>query len=399
MVTFTALLLPVLLAMTGLVLDGGAVYQTKRRLQTAADAGAMGGAHELWRGNTTGAPDAARSDVGLNGYTDANSSIMVNYPPASGPRGGDPGFVEVIVSQRVPTFLLRILNREFTTVRARAVAGLVRGAGGCVMALDPSQRGALTVQGTSVLTSGCGVMVNSSDEQAIVANGGGCIYAGEIGVAGGYRAAGSLDCLSPTPTSGVPPALDPMAWIAAPSLPSSRTATNFSHSEGDVTLFPGVYYNGIEISGGTVIFQPGIYILDGGGFRASGNAVLRGDGVLFYNTNTGGPGRWGEIDIAGTVQSDLVAPDDGPYEGILFWNDCKSPDRNPGSRVTGTADSRFVGALYFPSTHLIYSGTSATAAWTILIADTITIEGNAVVENDFDRSTVQPPTRLVTLVE
>ncbi len=45
----TGLLSPVLLAFMGLALDVGLVMAKKRHQQKAADAGAMGGAHELWR--------------------------------------------------------------------------------------------------------------------------------------------------------------------------------------------------------------------------------------------------------------------------------------------------------------------------------------------------------------
>ncbi|HEY7616203.1 MAG TPA: pilus assembly protein TadG-related protein, partial [Terriglobales bacterium] len=36
----------------GLVFDGGMLYYEKRRMQSAADAGAMGGAWEIVRGHT-----------------------------------------------------------------------------------------------------------------------------------------------------------------------------------------------------------------------------------------------------------------------------------------------------------------------------------------------------------
>jgi len=266
------------------------------------------------------------------------------------------------------------------------------------MALDPAARGALTIQGTSELRADCGVMVNSNNPTAIVANGGGCIYTNEIGVTGGTNMNGQAQCLYPKPTSDVPPAMDPMAWLAAPSLIGvTAVGVDTKITEGEATLNPGLYEGGIAISGGTVTFNPGTYILDSG-FHASGNAILIGKGVTFYNTNTLGVGKWDDIDIAGTVKANLSAPDSGAYEGILFWNDAASPDRNPGSVIAGTSDSKYEGALYFPSTHVSYTGTS-TAAWTMIIADTITISGNAFVSSEYDKTTILPPTRLATLVE
>ena len=46
-VMLTVLVFPVLLGFTGLALDAGYIYHVKRRMQTAADAGALGGAKEL----------------------------------------------------------------------------------------------------------------------------------------------------------------------------------------------------------------------------------------------------------------------------------------------------------------------------------------------------------------
>jgi hypothetical protein len=57
------------------------------------------------------------------------------------------------------------------------------------------------------------------------------------------------------------------------------------------------------------------------------------------------------------------------------------------------------GALYFPSTHVTYAGTSTSSSWNMIVADTITVTGNAVVQNDFGASDILPPTRLATLVE
>ena len=53
-------------------------------------------------------------------------------------------------------------------------------------------------------------------------------------------------------------------------------------------LNPGVYCGGITISNNArVTFNPGIYILLGGGFDASNNATLTGQNVSFYNTFDG----------------------------------------------------------------------------------------------------------------
>ncbi len=401
MVIFLGLLFPVLLGFMGLTLDVGFLYHVKRRIQTAADAGAIGGAQEIWRANTTLVTSAAKNDVALNGYNDQNATVTVNNPPASGLHAGDAAFVEVIISQQAPTFFMRVINQQSALIKARSVAGVMRTPEYCVTALDPTAKGSLTVQGTATLNTSCGVMVNSTDPKGIVANGGACIYADAVGVSGNFVTNGSSNCIEPEPVTEVPPVIDPLAYLTPPPIPlPPPIGVNTKITKGSVTLNPGLYVGGITITGGNVTFNAGTYILDGGGLRVSGNAVLKGDGVLFYNTNlTAGLGGWGTFNIAGSVTTTLKAPSTGPYEGVLFWDDKNAPNKPPGNVINGNSNSVYVGAFYFPSTGLTYSGTSTTTDWTILVANTITISGTTVVNGGAPSSPVPPPTRKALLVE
>lgn len=415
-----AMMVPTVLAFMGLSLDVGRYYHIKRRMQTAADAGAMGGAHELWRRNFDLITPAAKGDSGLNGFKDGSNSVtvIVNRPPATGARAGDASFVEVIVEQPVPSIMLRYFGPESATVRARGVAGMVAWGDGCVLALDPLRKGALTVAGTATLTSSCGVMVNSIDDRALTVNGGGCIYAtggSGIGVTGSYISNGSANCTYPPPTADTPPALNPLAYMAKPvALAGTPTFNNKTLTSGGsrtdepfIELLPGIYTGGIKIAGANVTFLPGTYIMDGGGFEVTGNSIINGDGVTFFSTKFasggggggGAPLQCGEIHIGGDVTATLSAPSEGPYAGMLFWMDNNCPYKTPGSEIVGTSASKLVGALYFPTTPLKYAGTSQSDGWTIIVAQTIDIVGTSDVNNDYAGSTVPVPLRKVTLVE
>src|SRR5579859_6501274 len=89
----------VIMGFAGLALDASYMYFHKRNMQTAADAGAYGGALELLRGNTD-TTTAAKRDTALNGFTDQsdNVTVTVNSPPLSGSETGNASFVEVIIS-------------------------------------------------------------------------------------------------------------------------------------------------------------------------------------------------------------------------------------------------------------------------------------------------------------
>jgi hypothetical protein len=350
------------------------------------------------RGNAGLVTTAARDDARLNGFNHGvnATTVTVNTPPTSGSWAAQPGYVEVIISRNVPTTFLRVVGRQASTVRARAVAGMERYMDFCLLALDPTESGALTVQGTSALTAGCGIMVNSTASDALLLGGGACITGSVVGVTGGWDALGSISCMDPEPDTGVPPVLDPLAYLTPPPIPPSPVANRFRSTGGTITLTPGLYQNGMDINGGDVTFSPGIYVIDGD-LHFGGGAVIRGDGVMFYVTSTGGP--WGRVQIDGSVVCDLVAPDSGPYEGVLIWLDRLAPEKPPGSFIAGTPGSRFEGAMYFPGVHLDLGGTNSSANWTMAIADTIDVSGTAAFPGNPDASSVQPPSMKPMLVE
>ncbi len=398
-IAITAVVIPGLLAVAGLALDGGMVYQVKRRMQTAADAAAMGGALELYRGKPDGIVAAAREDARLNGFENGvNAAVTVNHPPSSGAQAGNSQYVEVIVSQNVPTTFMRVINRNLTIVASRGVAGITNLADGCVVALDPTARGALTVGGGGKLTAGCGVIVDSTDAYALNLNGGGCVDALQIGVTGGVDGT----CLTPAPTLGIPPTLDPLSTLQPPPTPATTTANNFKMSGGTAVLNPGLYAGGMDISGGDVTFNPGVYILEGGDLAISGNTIARGDGVMFYITTSQGSGnpQYGTFKIAGTAKVDFHAPSSGDYEGMLFWQDRNAPDKSTlYADIVGTSDSIFEGTIYLANNETKYAGTNTATHWTNLISKRINIVGNAVVNGHYDQSTIQVPSRKAALVE
>src|SRR5512135_3839198 len=78
-----AILLPVLLGMTGLVIDCGLMMASQRQVQNAADAAALAAAMELYRGSTD-YTTAATSFLSPNGLTNSPTMVLHN-PPSQGP--------------------------------------------------------------------------------------------------------------------------------------------------------------------------------------------------------------------------------------------------------------------------------------------------------------------------
>jgi hypothetical protein len=78
-------------------------------------------------------------------------------------------------------------------------------------------------------------------------------------------------------------------------------------------------------------------------------------------------------------------------EGILFFADrTRLPTINP---INGNSASNIVGALYFPKSYLSFSGNNSSTAYTMIVADLLTISGNATINNDYSSLTNGSPIR------
>jgi len=354
-----------------MMLDGGRVYWEKRMAQNAADSAAMAGGHELRRGSdltTTTVINWIKDDGELHGYQ--ASEIRVFYPPKTGIHKDDTQFVEAVVTRDVPLTFMRFFGWTTANVKGRATAGLQTGGEACMIALnnDPTQDG-MRFNGTGNLTANCGLMTNSTDPSAMRNVGGGDVQASWVGVTGGYTGGGTTN---PSPTTSVPPILDPLSELPVPS--SSTMAMGSKTTSGGVTTYtPGYYPQGIKITGGTHVFSAGEYFT-GKGIQVTGGDIS-GSEVFFYNGSTN-PNQG--IEFGGNGLAELSAPTSGTYKGVLFFGNPNTPNRGSGNKILrGNANSFFQGSLYFPSQHLDWAGNPENSnKWALVIGDTIDVSGN-----------------------
>jgi hypothetical protein len=369
------------LALVGLAIDSGHLQLVKVRMQTAADAAALGAVNELKASGPAGMSAAAVRDAAANGFQHGSNAVAVTVesPPSSGYYTIDPTAVQVTVSQSVDALFMGVLGFHRMNVKARSVAR--RGSSpNCVYVLDPAVSGAFSASGGASARMSCGVMVDSTNATAMTLSGGASLTAASVTVGGGVSRSGGAT-ISPAPSTYAAVETDPLAYIAAPAV-GACTQTGYSVSNGVVaTISEGVYCNGISVSGGaTLKLNPGTYILKGGGLTLSGNSTLKGSGVTFYVT-AGGGYSYGAISLSGNATVQLRARTSGLLAGILFFQD-RSIVGGAGSSITGGAGSYFTGALYFPTTSISYSGGTATE-YTILVAKRLTITGGSTLNSDY----------------
>lgn len=393
----------VLVGFMALAIDVGQLLYTKRQLQTAADAAALAGALEIKpcnnTPNCTAMQTAAQAALTENGFTGAaflkqcsgtagsGVTLELNNGPcalSSGdPNSGDANYVEALVSKKQSSIFGGVLGVGSVQLTARAEAGLGSPTF-CVNILSASASNALLVNGNGNMAAQCGVMVDSSSSTALLVNGSATLTASAIDVHGGDLINGN-PTVSPNPTTQVAAQPDPLAGLPVPSLGTCGTtnASPFTGAPAQVTVNsnktavfnPGTYCGGLQINGNaTATFNPGLYIIEGN-MIVNGNDTISGNGVTFYFST-------GSLTMNGNSHASLVAPTTGTYAGILLFE-----SRTDASTVIVNGDSTSVwqGALYAADAQLLLNGGSNLAAYTILVSNTLTVNGNNqfTVGNDY----------------
>jgi Putative Flp pilus-assembly TadE/G-like len=334
-----ALCLVTLCSLLALSLDGGLVMDSRRNAQSAADAAAIAAADDLYQNWPTyagydtpagAAATAARATAKAMGYEHGvnGCTVEVYVPPKTGPFQDMPGHAEVIITAARDRTFSKLWSSDQVKYGARAVArgrwSVIKKA---IIVLDPNGKGALNAGGNGTVTvQNAPIQVNSSDSSAMIGNGNGSLTAGEFDVSGspGYTTPGGGSFTGPI-VSPSPALADPLAYLAQPvasdyTLQSSKKLTlSGGGKKSAVTLDPGLYVGGIQITGGTVTLNPGVYYLEDGGLSVSGSGSLVGAGVMLYNDPSSNSDT---ITLAGSGNSITLSPMlTGPYAGItLFQN-------------------------------------------------------------------------------
>ena len=406
------LMVPILMGVAGLVIDVGYLYQYRRTMQTAADAAAMAGAQTLKRKDFANVNTHSLYDAGKNGFDGSGGETRtVNYPPLSGDFVADTNFVEVVITEQVPTFFMGVIGQDTVAVSARGVAGVLPDTA-CIYVLDPFADKAFEVSSGSNVLASCGVKVSSCSNEALSVTSGSSLETTSTNVCGGGDDGGGT--VNPDPNTGVCPGgpctrgEDPLADIAPPSVPPGCDFTDFKTSSQGTPgnrfqIFPQTYCNGISIeSGSHVNFNAGIYYLKGGGLQITSGSTAEGVGVGFYNTTWGGS-NYGPINIASGSEARFSAPSGGAgvMDGILFRQDPTVVGQYDNKFESNT-NSWFQGTISFPNQHAMFHSNTvgqSLANWSIIIANTLEVSSGSGVEMNANFAGSSPPIVVPALVE
>jgi len=282
---------------------------------------------------------------------------------------------------------------------------------GFIYVLDPTAGGALSLSGNATINvaqAGGNVYVDSSSASAVMASGNAQVKAAAIQVHGGVQKSGNA-LFGPAPVTGAPAVPDPLASLplpGAPSLPSDG-AENVS-GNSVVKINPGIYSK-ISVSGNAnLTMTSGTYIIQGGGFTASGNAIVTfgagssliiegggvsisgnasasGTGVTIFNVGSSDNpatgidgGSFGAISVSGNGTISLTPPSSGTYSGILID---QARDNTRAITLSGNAMQGVTGTIYAAAAQLVESGNAqvgTTSSPISLVVDTLSLSGNSI---------------------
>jgi Flp pilus assembly protein TadG len=440
-----ALLLPLLLGMVGLAIDGGLLLATLRQTQNAADAAALAAAVDVLNGATVSNAQATGKSYVTTYNSMSNATVTINIPPTSGPHSGSRHYAEAIISYPYKTSFIQLLKvGQNQTVTARAVAGYeVVTSGEGVITLDTNPQGGkgLQVSGGASLSVNGGVIVDATGNAALDVSGGGTVSAQQVTVSGGTSGASNVQSY---PSGGGPSPLvdntgvdvpDPLASLAVPTTSTGVTNTFYSYNSATntwstaasaqnisismpssgttVTIPPGIY-GAITINGsggGTVNFQSGgIFVLEGGKTNAlditASSGTINGNGIMFYDTastydpTTGTDGnsgaKYGGINISssGVNFSPLTS---GPYSGMVIFMD-RSNTGNSTALISiqgGSSGAQVTGTTYAPTASLSISGSGSWNSQFIVGSMSITGQGTVTVNYNGSGTGLAPAVFLV----
>ncbi len=401
---WAVLMLPVMIGFTGLAIDMGYMAWVGQEAQACADASALAGAYYVHTDVDEARAAAVR--IGLLNRA-AGAPMQLNLNTLNAPEGDivvgrfdrdsmtfnpaspTPNAVQVKAKRTAdslngPVHLLfgPAFHVDEANIQRWAIAMVGGGTGSGMLVLDEHGDNALSVSGNATLTvNGGSIQVNSDSDAGAKIWGSVTMEAEELNMVGD----GSIRVeLSFPVNDGCRPMEDPLAFLPAPEWDPAADLGSVTGSP-IATIAPGYYSGGIDVTGGHLTMEPGIYILGGTGMRIRGNAALTAQGVMLYIITPGC------FDLAGTGDLVLSPPDPdihtfpgaATYEGVTVF---QARDNSTPSNLTGTSGVNWDldGSYYFPAAEVDIGGTADIQCGNQLIANRVAVSGTGTVTINYD---------------
>lgn len=398
-----ALVLPVLVLITAVIIEAGHLYFARRHLQSIADAAAIAGAQKasfdiddpyivddgnlvdnddgeeqaianaIANGAVAGSPHFETATVGVTTVTGMHSGeVHAWVPPVTAPYSGYPrpnAHIEVTVDRAVEHWVMYLFGMPSTTMQVRAVArGYMPNIGSpALLALDAGNETAIVFDGSvpgfkiegDVVSYG-GIKANGNNENFVI-EGQAVAYGSDAPGVNATEGSYGLDtgatyfsiedpldlcldtgeCTMPTwPTSNSCVAVE-KSGVAQPPRCGDAVTVN---TDEVVYIDPGRYTTIDVNNNGKAVFKPGQFVI-ADKLTVGSQATASGNGVEIMFT-----GACWVIDITGGAALDFSKPAGSTFMNIVFYVPFGSVDLSGTASPSGPFEGsrKINGSIYAP---------------------------------------------------
>ena len=285
----------------------------------------------------------------------------------------------------------------------------------CIIVQTTSGKAAFELTGdSSVSANGCSAYSNSADPKGMSVKGKARLVTELSCSGGGYE--GAPMNFRPVPLTDCPAISDPLA-ARGEVINGHIASLNCDHDKMKVNgkilnLFPGVYCGGLDITdGSTVRLMPGIFVVRDGKMKVQKGSTISGDGVgLVFD------GKKATLELKNDFTVSLTAPEEGPMAGIVLYSPA-STNKPREFKIESKKAAQLLGTVYLPSDGLTVGGdkdgdglcdldledplaiigpdceseVGTASAWTVIIADTLSVTAGATLELNADYGSTEVP--------
>jgi Flp pilus assembly protein TadG len=386
-----ALAMPVLVGSMGLAAEASYWYVHQRGMQNAADAAAIAAATN---GTSSGYAAEAQAVAARFGFTNGSGNIKVTATNPNTAAGCTSGCYVVVVSDKVPLFLSKVITGSTgtTDLAATSIAHSGPAYPYCILALNGNvATDILSNGGPKANLNGCNLM---SDSNATC--NGHNLNAGYGDAHGTNNGCGNIQ------RSNVPTVADPYSYLAS-NIPADTCGGTYPQEpvkKKDPALPASNQWNGSYTLSGNKIVCGDQQLTGNVTINATGNAVLViENGLLDTNgfTLQSGPNSGLTIVFTGDANNgayqhypsgggtlDIAAPTTETWKGMVLYQDPILVDTSNNLDVTAAGNTPtwdLTGMVYLPHSHVTFSGAVNKASYGLscfgLTVGDITINGTA----------------------
>jgi hypothetical protein len=358
-IVLMALLMVVLIAATGLAIDGGGMFVLQHNAQKAADSASLSAAYALCtNGNYINAALDAAHENGFNN-NGIDNTVTVNHPPLSGDKSGNEKYVEVVIETVKPAFFIQVAYRDPLEIGVRAEANCIppriEGNFGGAWAGSEVCNNTISMTNSGAYIEGS---FHSNNDFSIGGGGQGITITGNIDAAGIVTIDFSKVTVEGDVYENVPMTDNPLNYFIEDYMPTGVAAARVMATNPDLYHAilttaddPDMKSNGIWDPASNRTLE-GLYFIDGD---------VKVNGPAFGDVD--GDGAYEGITIVATGNVDFSSGTDGVIQfidGLIIYSDVEITNCGTTNVSTSGSNAIWQGLVYAPKGAIKQSGSNMT---------------------------------------